>query len=240
VDRGNAFTLFFATLVCVISSSVLTFVAKGLQPKQEFNIEIDRKKNILRALGFGESIQSMESRAIDVFYGQHVEGYVVDETGEEIVGRAPEDLDPDADTDLLPLYRALQEGQVTGFAIPISGPGLWSILKGYFALEKDLNTVKGITFYEHKETPGLGGEVEKPWFQNNFKGKKILSSEGLLRSITVLKGKVDDMIEKETEKPYYVDGISGATITSRGVSTFLKSDLQKYQAHFDKLRGRFS
>jgi len=85
----------------------------------------------------------------------------------------------------------------------------------------DLNTVKGITFYKHGETPGLGGEIEKKWFQENFIGKKIFNDGGKLMSVSVAKGKAMD-------ENHEVDGISGATITSKGVSDFLKNDLLRY------------
>ena len=132
----------------------------------------------------------------------------------------------------LPAYKSLNP---EAFIIPISGKGLWSTLFGYFALEMDLNTVIGITFYKHGETPGLGGEVEKKWFQNNFVGKKIFDKTGNLVSINVVKGKVNDVyFGRDLE--HGVDGISGATITSQGVSYFLKRDLLKYDLYFKNNR----
>ena len=111
--------------------------------------------------------------------------------------------------------------------IPISGKGLWSTLYGYFALEMDMKTVKGITFYKHGETPGLGAEVEKKWFQNNFIGKKIFDENSNLVSITVYKGSSGDDI-------HGVDGISGATVTSNGVTNFLKSILNNYKPYLER------
>ena len=99
----------------------------------------------------------------------------------------------------------------------------------------DLNTVIGITFYKHGETPGLGGEVEKKWFQNNFVGKKIFNQTGELVSVKVVKGKVNDVYFGEALN-HGVDGISGATITSRGVSYFLKRDLLKYEQYLKNNR----
>jgi Na+-transporting NADH:ubiquinone oxidoreductase subunit C len=126
--------------------------------------------------------------------------------------------------DYLPIFKSsLPETTI----IPISGKGLWSTLFGYFALDSDFNTVKGITFYDHKETPGLGGEVDKGWFQNNFIGKKIKDDKGNLVSVQVVKGKSGNNI-------HGVDGISGATITSRGVTDFLLRDLKKYAPYFNK------
>ena len=104
---------------------------------------------------------------------------------------------------------------------------------GYFAIEPDAVTVKGITFYRHKETPGLGGEVDKEWFKNNFIGKRLVDNDGKLVSIEVIKGFVSD---KDPEAYRKVDGISGATITCKGVTTFLKKDLNKYEPYFKKIR----
>ena len=115
--------------------------------------------------------------------------------------------------------------------IPISGKGLWSTLYGYFALDLDLETVKGITFYKHGETPGLGAEVEKSWFQNNFIGKRFVDDEGNLVGIRIVKGKADP------NSQYEVDGISGATITSKGLESFLVDDLKKYEPFFQKIRS---
>ena len=92
-----------------------------------------------------------------------------------------------------------------------------------------METVKGITFYKHGETPGLGAEVEKPWFQENFKGKKIFNEDGELVSIKVYKSSSGDDI-------HGVDGISGATVTSDGVTNFLKSTLSNYKPYFDRNR----
>ena len=108
---------------------------------------------------------------------------------------------------------------------------MWSTLYGYFAIEPDGMTAKGITFYAHKETPGLGGEVDKSWFQNNFVGKRFIDDKGNLVGIKVVKGKAD------VNSDYEVDGISGATITSKGLETFLVDDLRKYEPFFKKIRN---
>ena len=127
----------------------------------------------------------------------------------------------------LPLYKDEKENVII---LPISGKGLWSTLFGYFAIDSnDYSTVKGITFYKHKETPGLGGEVEAGWFKKQFiDNKKIYNINNELSSITVTKaGKVTP------GDPHQVDGISGATITSKGVSDFLLRDLKRYQHYFE-------
>lgn len=128
------------------------------------------------------------------------------------------------------VYIHMQNNQPDAYVIPIQGFGLWDIVKGYLALETDLNTVKGVTFYEHKETPGLGAQVTEQWFQNNWKGKKILDESGALVSITVAKG---DTAQGE----HQVDGISGSTLTGNGVNSFLMNDLKRYEPFFKTLRG---
>jgi len=128
------------------------------------------------------------------------------------------------------VYVHLEDGQPDAYVIPVMGFGLWDIVKGYLALGTDLNTVKGVTFYEHKETPGLGARVTEQWFQANWKGKKTLSDGGELVSITVAKGDAASGVHQ-------VDGISGATLTGNGINKFVKADLMRYEPYFKTLRG---
>ena len=128
-----------------------------------------------------------------------------------------------------------QKEQAQAYLIPILGNGLWGKLYGYLALEKDLNTIRGITFYKTKETPGLGKEIEKAYYQAKFKEKKILDAMGKFVSISVIKGKAADRYELP-KLSHYVDGISGSTITCDGVTEMLRKDLLFYQAYFSKHR----
>ena len=133
----------------------------------------------------------------------------------------------------LPLYVWKEGGEVKKYAFPISGKGLWSTIKGYMALEHDLATIAGVTFYEHGETPGLGAEVENDWFQNNFKGKKLLV-DGKRVPFEVVKGKVKDRYPQGSD--HAVDGISGATLTGNGVMKFLNAGMDRYEPYFTGLR----
>ena len=138
----------------------------------------------------------------------------------------------------LPIYvvKADDGGQASVYAIPVHGKGLWSTLYGYLALESDLDTIKGMTFYKHGETAGLGAEIAKPWFQENFVGKKIFDGE-VLRSIEVVKGKVEQLIADPDDQIYAVDGISGASITGRGVADLLKEKLGIYEPYVKRVRA---
>lgn len=135
------------------------------------------------------------------------------------------------DPGLKVLYTYKEGGETSAYIVPIEGYGLWDLMKGYIALGLDLNTVKGITFYEHKETPGLGARVEEAWFKENFIGKKILDQGGDLVAITVVKGEAPD------DALHRVDGISGATLTGDGINEFLLRNLSVYEPYFKTLRN---
>ena len=122
-----------------------------------------------------------------------------------------------------------------GIAIPIAGKGLWSTIFGFIALNPDTDTVLGIQFYKHGETPGLGGEVEKKWFTDNFINKKIRDKNGKIISIAVIKGGVD-YSESNKSSIHQVDGISGATVTADGVTDFLLEDLLRYEKKLDEIK----
>ena len=223
-------------------SLLLALTSTQLKNLQEFNIELDKKKNILKCIG--KDLALMNADAIIKEYESNISNIILNSNGDIAANIASENLEsvPNKSTgevkyflnniEYLPAYKS---SNPEAFIIPISGKGLWSTLFGYFALEMDLNTVIGITFYKHGETPGLGGEVEKKWFQNNFVGKKIFDQTGKLVSIKVVKGKVNDVYSGEALN-HGVDGISGATITSRGVSYFLKRDLLKYEQYLKNNR----
>ena len=236
--RENVRVFGFALSVTVVCSLLLATAATVLKPMQQTNIKVDIKKNIPSVVGIKASEGESYTRAqIEELYAKNIKEMVLDMDGNIIEGKKPTDIDPKKDTNLHALYEYVVDDQIKAYIIPIEGKGLWSTLYGYFALEPDLNTVKGITFYQHGETPGLGGEVEKEWFTDNFIGKKILDEEGNLTSVSVVKGKVSDAISNEAQRVHYVDGISGATITGRGLTKFLKEDLQSYQPFFKQMRN---
>mgnify|MGYP006098307029 CR=1 FL=1 len=229
----------FVMIVSFVSSLVLAFVAMSLKPRIEVNILLDKKQSILKSIDI--DVSGLSAEEVDNKYNLHIEEIVVDNSGfiqddidlnqlvwveDKSNGSINYILDLDGNiykNEFLPVYKT---NNPDGYIIPISGKGLWSTLKGYFALSDDKNSTLGIVFYEHGETPGLGGEVDKPWFQNQFKinqGKKIFNKDNNLVSITVNKKK--NTIGKDHE----VDGITGATVTSDGLTKFLKRDLERYK-----------
>jgi Na+-transporting NADH:ubiquinone oxidoreductase subunit C len=239
MQQSNSYTLIFTGIVTVILGFLLSIAATSLKEQQELNVAIDIKRNILRSLEFQESQDELwTTEIIQTLFDSNIVSFVIDETGKIVDGMNVEDIDTKSNSMLAPVYCKKREGkEIEGYAIPISGKGLWSTLYGYFALEADGMTVKGIKFYKHGETPGLGGEVDKEWFTQNFIGKRIVDEEGNFVGIQVVRGKVD---ESSKNAYHQVDGISGATMTSKGLNNFLMNDLQKYEPFFKRIRTNAS
>ncbi len=233
--HSNRYTILFALLVCVTCSVVLALTAGGLKPVIQRNEAVDIRRNILRALDIHDGRTRIEMDEMNDLYDRHVREFFVDQQG-----RIQSDVSTDMpgetpDSDMFPVFARVDNGTVTGYGIPISGAGLWSTLYGYIAIEDDGETVMGITFYSHGETPGLGGEVDARWFTDNFVGKKIFDDDGVLRSITVVKGAIPPDTP-ETQRRHMVDGISGATMTGNGINVFLERDLQRYEPFLQTVR----
>ena len=236
MDRQSTkYTFLFALIVCVICSLALSIVSEGLRAKKELNVALDIKKNILKAVELKEPLPLKAApKDILAVYASKIEENVVDSDGKIIKDKGVEDIKEGDGT--YPLYVYKENDQVVAYCFPIIGKGLWSTLYGYFALESDAITVRGITFYKHGETPGLGAEIEQDWFQDNYKGKKIWDVKtGQLNPTKVAKGKVADKIS-QSEEQFYVDGISGATMTSKGVTAMVDRWINLYEPFLKKVR----
>jgi len=211
----------FALVTAIICSLLLTAASSGLKPFQQENIAVDRKKNILKSIGLVEDGATYDFDTIKSMYAENITSMLVDAEGRI----TQKDKADDAG---LPIYLYTRDGEVAAYVVPINTRGLWGKIFGYLALESDGSTVSGFSVYQHSETPGLGGEIEKAWFQNNFKGKRIVDQGGSFVSIGIAKPSATaDM--SEAEKANYVDGISGATLTGRFLSAGLKEILSEYE-----------
>ncbi len=234
--NDTQYTFVFAFIICVTSAVMLSSISEGFRHQRELNEELDVKKNILKAVVLKEPITpKMKAGDVLEIYNSKIEELVVDKEGDVVVGQTPQQL-KGKDNDLFVLYTYREDGQVMAYAFPITGQGLWSALYGYLALEADATTIRGITFYKHGETPGLGGEIEKEWFQNNFKGKTIYSvKEHRLTPTVVVKGKAADQLSGEALS-YHVDGITAATITGNGVTELLNYWITVYNHYLERIR----
>ena len=233
---STRYTFIFAIIVCVVSGVLLSAVSEGLRAQRELNEELDVKKNILKAVALKAPITpKMKGPEVLKVYNGKIEEIVIDKEGNVVEGKTPKQL-TEKDKDLFPLYLYKEDGQLMAYAFPVVGQGLWSTLYGYLAVEADATTIRGVTFYKHGETPGLGGEIEKEWFQNNFKGKTIYSvKEHKLTPTVVVKGKAADVVSKD-ELSYHVDGITAATLTGKGVTDLMARWITVYDVYLSKLR----
>lgn len=253
-------TVVVALGVCLICSVLVSSATVSLEPKQSANKKLDKIENILAAGDISYASGNPEK-----IYEDQIKPVVVEiKTGDVLPKEKYNDfLNPEsfdvkkamespeyseaipADKDIAgikvkPTYMVVYEvvgksGEVEKYILPILGKGLWSTLYGFIALDKDLKLVSGFTFYQHGETPGLGGEVDNPRWKAEWKGKQAFDDNGN-PIIQVIKGKVDPA---DPNSNHQIDGLSGATLTTRGVDNLVKFWLgeEGYASFLKKVRG---
>lgn len=214
-------SIIFAAILCVACSLLLTTASIGLQRFQQKNILIDKHRNILKSVDLIQKGRSYSADEINAMFALYIKPIRIDSTGRLIEA-------PQPDGQELPLYVFLENENIQAYIVPINSRGLWGRIQGYLAIENDGTTIKGFTVFKHSETPGLGGEIEKDWFQKNWVGKKIVDRSGEFVSVAIAKGAADEVIPQE-KRTHYVDGISGATLTGKYLSAGIKETLQNYE-----------
>ena len=228
----NSYTFIFATIMVLIVAALLATTAISLKPHQEKNVALEKKQNILSSIGV-----DVERNMADEEYSKYiVEELVLNNKGEEIDGIAfdidlAKELKKDSKDQLLPLFIAEKDNS-RKYIIPLRGKGLWGPIWGFMALNDDLNTVYGAVFDHKAETPGLGAEINQGFFQDPFVGQNIFKDDNLV-SIKVIKGGAPD------GDKHGVDGISGGTITSDGVTDMLLERLTMYEPYFRNNKLKF-
>ncbi|MCY3969134.1 MAG: Na(+)-translocating NADH-quinone reductase subunit C [Acidobacteria bacterium] len=234
--QATGYTLLFATAICIVCGILVSSFAVSLEELQDENIALDKQKRVLEAVGLlqpGEPIDEaevaerfapIEPVLIELASGEAVDGDTATFDQQRRARdpatstEAPDNL---AKVKRIPDQSLLYEvrgngGELEMVVLPIEGLGLWGTLYGFLALDADTTTVRGITYYQHKETPGLGGEVDNPRWKNRWPGRKAFDDDGEVR-LAVIKG----FAGSAEEDPYEVDGLAGATITSNGVTNML-------------------
>lgn len=230
------YTILFAVAVAAVCSLFVASSVVLLRPYQEVNFQFDRMRNVLQAAGL---VKAGSGRAeVMQNFRDKVRPIVIRlETGEPGAGidpltynqttvlndpamSRPAPANP-AGVLRLPtfgsVYQILANGKVVMLVLPIHGMGLWGQIYGFLAIDRDTRHVRGVSFYDHKETPGLGDELESPHWTARWIGRLLTDSEGAVR-FAIVKGNVGS----PEHDPYRVDAISGATMTSRGVSEFTR------------------
>jgi Na+-transporting NADH:ubiquinone oxidoreductase subunit C len=225
---SNLKSIAFAAALCFVCSVLLTAASSGLQEFQEQNATIDRHANVLKSVGLITAEEKVAPEKIESMYERFILPLFVDASG-QLVRQAQKEAGD------LPLYLYVRQDKIEGYVIPIDSKGLWGRIYGYLALEDDGSTIAGFSVYKHSETPGLGGEIESRWFQENWVGKKIVNRAGDFVSVGIAKGDVDNFVARE-KQVHYVDGISGATLTGKYLSEGIRDTLSSYEPVSIKFR----
>ncbi|NIR29766.1 MAG: Na(+)-translocating NADH-quinone reductase subunit C [Gammaproteobacteria bacterium] len=245
-------TLLVAVVLCLVCSVIVSTAAVALKPRQERNRALDRQKNILEVAGLLEEgkstralFEQIDTRIVDLETGAYVGDIDPQRFDQRQAAKDPErNVRIPRDEDIAnikqharyaKIYIVEENGAMDRVVLPVHGQGLWSTLYGFVAVEEDGNTIAGLKFYEHAETPGLGGEIDNPKWRRQWAGKLIYGEADQPR-IEVVRANVD--VEKPEAK-YQVDGIAGATLTSRGVMNLLRywfSD-QGFGPYLERLRS---
>ena len=247
MQRSNIYILVFSAIMTVLIGGAMSLTSVLLKPAQDKQVELDTKKKILGAVMDISTFNTQEE--ILNLYKARVKSVVVDIEGEIISTdakgnpliaekvNAQKNHKIAREDRLYPIYMILNESDpnvVEAYVFPMFGLGLWDWISGYIALESDLNTVKGVAFDHKGETPGLGARITEEKVRNRYKeNKKIFNEAGDLESITMVKGE-----GKMGLSTHEVDGLSGATITAKGVNKMLKEYLGCYQSFIKNTKGQ--
>lgn len=229
---SNAYTIGYSAVIVVIVAFLLAFVSSALKPQQDENVALDKKKQILASL----NIRDLSDADAAAKYTEVVECDEIIDTNATVINKGEKGGEnagfklnsADLKEGKLAVYVCNVDGEKK-YVIPVYGMGLWGSIWGYIALDADKNTIYGAYFDHQGETAGLGAEIKdsKAW-QDLFKGKKIFSADGAAVAIAVKKA--SDVKNPASE----VDAVTGATLTSDGVSLMLQECFSKYVTFLKK------
>lgn len=243
MQQSNTYIIIFTAVLTIVVGGLLSLTSQVLAPAQKLSVELDTKTSILGSVMNLDSLNFTKDQLLNV-YDERIESLVVDingnevtetEDGDQVVAedvkiannfkKAPEER-------LYPVYKYMDPstGKVEAYILPLYGSGLWDRIWGYVALKNDLNTITGVSFDHKAETPGLGARISTPQIQQRYIGKKIYNENGELVSVKMVQGEGNSGLNE-----HQVDGMSGATITGRGLNTMLENYLKNYQAYFQKV-----
>ena len=240
---STRYTILFATAVCVVCALLVSVAAVGLQPMQAAAARLYMEKNVLLAAGLLEPGAEVTSQDVNRAFVERIRVRLVDLATGELVPEGKVDAraydqrkargDPAASRVAPPnsagigrlpnlgvvyfIMKGPKDDAVDQIVIPIEGLGMWGTVYGFLSLDRDTTTVRGLTYYDQKETPGLGGEIGNPRWQALWRGRKVYDDQWNAR-ITVIKGQAG----APDVDPLHVDGLSGATVTSNAITRLMQ------------------
>lgn len=228
--NSNSYTIIYASIMVVIVAFLLAFVSSSLKPIQDKNVELDKKKQILAALNIRE-VADVEAKYNEVIKADKIinanaevknEGADKDKAGFLVENK-------DISADNLPLYVCEVNGEVK-YVVPMTGRGLWGGLWGYMAINEDCKTVFGAYFSHESETAGLGSPIAEQPFQERFQNKQIFAEGDSTHTQVALTIVKKGQVKSESTE---VDGLTGATLTTKGAAAMVTDGLQQYINFFN-------
>lgn len=233
--QSNIYTIIYIIVLVVLVGTALAFTSISLKDRQQANADADKMRQILASVNIEPS-----SDSIIVAYNQYItDSYIVNAEGEKIdsstkafdVNVAVESK-TESSKRLLPVYVCTLADGSQKYILPLYGAGLWGPIWGYISVDSDGSTIYGAYFAHQGETPGLGAEIEKPTFSSQFIGKQLIKDNSF-EPVAVVKSGQRPMGNQD-----YVDAISGATITSKGVGSMADNCLAPYAAFLKSLKDK--
>ncbi len=234
--QSNLYIVLYAAALTVVCGGLLALASEGLKERQQVNIELEQKKNILSTV-----MDLPKGANVEELYAKKVKSFVVDAKGKEVEGVQAKDVvvlaeyKKPADQRMLPVYEFRDESnpeKIDFVVLPVFGFGLWDNIWGFVALQSDLNTIQGVSFQHKAETPGLGARIDSQDIRDRYKGKSIYDESNLV-SVVMMKG---EGVDYSTDA-HKVDGMSGATLTAKGVNNMLTQYLSLYENYLKGIKA---
>ncbi|MBI1222494.1 MAG: NADH:ubiquinone reductase (Na(+)-transporting) subunit C [Bacteroidetes bacterium] len=243
MQRSNTYIFTFIVALTMICAVLLSLTNESLKDKQAANVAFEKRKFILTTFMGADAVGGMSPAKVNEVYDAKVKSSVVDYQGKTLDVPVDDiEIEKEYKKPLeerrLPVYSIIGSEGLEYLVLPVYGFGLWDNIWGYVALENDANTIKGVVFDHKGETPGLGARITTQEIQSRFVGKTIHDKEGDVVSVTVMKGENgggEKSIEAYKDQPHEVDGMSGATLTGKGVNKMLSDYFTAYNNYFKQL-----